>query len=88
MLTGEMLHKAYWEAKDGAHLSWSQLGDRLKAHYTAMAAYLNTALIATGAAERDALRSQINEMTDTILRVEQERDAFQQLASAKGGSDV
>lgn len=88
MLTDEMIHTAFVRAVAG-------LDAQYKALYTAMAAHLNTALLANGAAERDGLRSQIsqlqsqiNEMTDTVLRVEAERDAYQQIAQAKGGSDV
>lgn len=87
MITGEMLHKSFVRAVNGYDVRWADLGEPYKALYTAMAGCLNTFIIDDGAAERDALRSQIsqlqaniNSLGDTILRIEQERDAFQQLA--------
>ena len=88
MLTGEMLHAALVRAVPGYEVRWADLSTSEKALYTAMAGCLNTFMIDDGAAERDALRAQIsqlqaniNSLGDTILRIEQERDAFQQLAT-------
>jgi hypothetical protein len=99
LLTGEMLHAAYRVAVPArqaehatkqettdldtrrAELAWEELSPQGQTLYQAMADWPNVNALVSALAH---LHAQIAQMTETLLRIEQERDAWQQLAGAHG----
>jgi hypothetical protein len=64
-----------------AELAWEKLSPQGQTLYQAMADWLNVNALVPALTH---LHAQIAQMTETILRIEAERDAWQQLAAASG----